>query len=59
MYNYYSKIQSTTRIGNLEQKRDEARPNVFIHYQNWHHILEAYKQPSTRLIYKILQFLVI
>jgi hypothetical protein len=58
MKNYYSEIQSTTRIGNLEQQRDEAKPNVFTHYQNWHHILDTYKQPNTRPIYKILQFLV-
>jgi hypothetical protein len=58
MKNHYSEIQSTTRIGYLEQKRDEANPNVFTHYQNWHHILETYKKPKTRLIYKILPFLV-
>jgi hypothetical protein len=55
MKNYYS--ESTTRIGYLEQKRDEAKPTVFTHYPNWHHILQTYKQTNTRLIYKILQFL--
>ena len=59
MKNYYSEIQSTTRIGYLEQKRDEAKSKVLTHYPNWHHILETYKQPNTRLIYNILQFLVL